>query len=68
MNLIINLLNFPENGGFSDWIDGPCSFTCGIGQRIRHRHCNSPHPRYGGADCSGPYLETIPCKLEECPG
>ena len=56
-----------EDGGYSDWIFGECTATCGMSQRIRYRRCNNPSPKHGGADCEGSYLETLSCMTKECP-
>ena len=57
-----------EDGGFSDWISGTCSVSCGSGEKRRYRECNNPVPKYGGKDCKGVTHETIVCELQPCPG
>ena len=57
-----------ENGGYSDWVYGECSVTCGHGEKIRYRRCNDPQPNHGGADCQGPYFESLSCEVVKCPG
>lgn len=38
-------------GPWSSWTS--CSTTCGPGQRVRHRACDSPAPSFGGQYCRG---------------
>jgi hypothetical protein len=40
--------------------------TCGKGQQVRTRDCNSPAPQNGGARCSGPDKEIVSCALMPC--
>lgn len=42
------------NGGWSQWSEfTECSVTCGIGKRVRRRHCDHPRPQEGGLYCIG---------------
>lgn len=41
--------------------------TCGDGQQVNTRSCDNPKPAYGGADCDGPYTETVTCSMGTCP-
>ncbi len=59
---VVSSLN-PQDGGwgeFTDWYTftngTTCSKLCGNGSRLRHRLCNDPAPRNGGAMCP---LETV---------
>ncbi|KAI8491799.1 regulation of mast cell degranulation [Branchiostoma belcheri] len=40
------------HGGWSDWVDGDCSATCGFGMMTQIRICNNPEPANGGAECT----------------
>jgi len=64
------LLLLLENGNWGEWLQwGPCSVTCGKGgKKTRHRYCDSPVPKYGGAPCKGSSVEVKNCdEFEECP-
>lgn len=65
--------NFPSfsravHGGWSDWTESPCDAPCGPGKRNRTRTCDNPPPSGGGAECSGPALETVDCNVGPCVG
>jgi len=36
--------------------------------QIRHRYCDNPMPKYGGAKCDGLNIKTRKCDLGPCPG
>lgn len=56
------------DGGWSKWsLWRPCTQQCGGGFRIRVRSCDSPAPKYGGAQCRGSYYETSSCNTHRCP-
>nr|XP_042899314.1 hemicentin-1 isoform X1 [Parasteatoda tepidariorum] len=58
----------PVNGEWGNWIEWQeCSVTCGVGQRLRHRMCDNPKPKYGGSNCSGTEMEAESCLLTKCP-
>ena len=63
-------LNFFEvvvNGGWGNWSDwSACSASCGPGNSIRTRRCDSPPPGPGGNPCVGLRLENKPCNLRPC--
>ncbi|XP_078693765.1 uncharacterized protein LOC144923270 [Branchiostoma floridae x Branchiostoma belcheri] len=40
------------DGGWSDWVDGACSVTCGDGVMTQTRTCTNPAPANGGAQCT----------------
>ncbi|XP_078694769.1 uncharacterized protein LOC144923806 [Branchiostoma floridae x Branchiostoma belcheri] len=42
----------PIDGGWSDWVDGDCSVTCGDGVMTQTRTCTNPEPANGGAQCT----------------
>lgn len=65
----IDKLSSLVNGGLSKWSNfGLCSKSCGGGVRMRHRECNNPVPRYGGAECDPDDLfETQSCGNMKCP-
>ena len=63
------------DGVWGTWTDvGTCSRTCGGGQRVRLRHCDSPAPAFGGRDCpdadeDNPDIQTVivGCNFGPCP-
>jgi len=60
----------PVHGAYSQWGSyGPCTATCGVGEKARVRLCNNPAPAHGGRTCSylGDAEEKRPCKIKECP-
>ncbi|KAJ8018539.1 A disintegrin and metalloproteinase with thrombospondin motifs 12 [Holothuria leucospilota] len=54
----------PVTGGWSAWMDSPCSRTCGGGVIIRQRICNNPFPSWGGAFRVREGVEFRLCNLE----
>ncbi|XP_041367895.1 SCO-spondin-like isoform X2 [Gigantopelta aegis] len=62
------------DGHWSAWVVsyGPCSSSCGAGQRevVRSRTCTNPPPSNGGAMCVGMSIDrsTQPCITSTCPG
>eukprot|EP00794_Sanderia_malayensis_P006818 gene6818-7587_t len=57
------------DGGYSQWSSfGPCSSSCGGGQKQRYRTCTFPAPSNGGQNCSGlgPATETKYCIVMPC--
>ncbi|XP_078665860.1 SCO-spondin-like [Branchiostoma floridae x Branchiostoma belcheri] len=63
-----------HNGGWSEWVEGACSVTCGVGEKTRTRNCNNPSPAHGGAECTLEDGTTgleetkiIPCDEGPCP-
>lgn len=60
---------FTVDGGFSKWQNwSDCSKTCSVGVQMRIRFCNNPVPQYGGQNCTGKFVETRNCTLNEtCP-
>ncbi|XP_078585812.1 coadhesin-like [Branchiostoma floridae x Branchiostoma japonicum] len=66
----------PIDGGWSEWVDGDCSVTCGVGEQTQSRTCNNPEPANGGAECTledgttGRAEERVvpwPCDRGPCP-
>ncbi|CAH1801587.1 unnamed protein product, partial [Owenia fusiformis] len=52
----------PVNGGFSDYVCGDCSVTCGDdGVETCTRSCTNPSPLNGGLQCVGETTKTQPC-------
>ncbi|XP_078573749.1 zonadhesin-like [Branchiostoma floridae x Branchiostoma japonicum] len=47
-----NVITCVNITGWSDWVDGECSVTCGGGTYIRTRTCDNPAPANGGAECT----------------
>ncbi|XP_045204365.2 uncharacterized protein LOC123557134 isoform X2 [Mercenaria mercenaria] len=57
----------PVDGGWSDWsVWSSCSVTCGSGNRIRVRSCDSPPPDQHGKPCLGEYTELRSCNMDNC--
>ncbi|XP_063876640.1 hemicentin-1-like isoform X2 [Scylla paramamosain] len=52
-------------GSWGPW--SPCSVSCGPGQQVRRRECDSPAPRHGGAPCQGAETHARPCRPQPCP-
>lgn len=52
-------------GSWSDW--SSCAVSCGGGETVRRRTCNSPSPANGGRLCLGPDSQTQPCNDDDCP-
>lgn len=56
------------NGGWSDWMPGRCSATCGRGFIWSTRKCNNPKPANGGSYCIGTDRYVRYCHAGCCPG
>ena len=54
-----------EWGTWGNWSE--CSTTCGDGEHMRVRLCDSPAPDNGGSECVGEMTDTIPCNSTDCP-
>ncbi|CAC5382488.1 HMCN [Mytilus coruscus] len=58
----------PVDGDWSSWGSfDSCSVTCGTGQQVRRRFCNSPAPANEGATCQGAEYSHQECTLSACP-
>lgn len=60
----------PVHGGYSQWSAyGPCTSTCGRGEKARIRTCTNPAPAHGGRTCDylGLAEEKAKCNLRACP-
>ncbi|WAR29734.1 HMCN1-like protein, partial [Mya arenaria] len=58
----------PVNGQWGTWSAyGACSVTCGAGNKVKHRSCDSPAPAHGGHTCSGSSTSQSTCSLGDCP-
>jgi hypothetical protein len=58
-------LEAPIPGGWGNWSEwGACSTQCGTGIMQRTRTCTNPSPAFGGAQCSGPTIDTTPCSAD----
>ena len=54
-------------GNLKKW--SKCSSTCGSGEKIRHRYCDSPHRSVDGLPCQGIDMGKEICENNElCPG
>ena len=60
--------NYVVDGGWSSWVNGPCSKTCGGGTQTLTRRCNNPLPSCGGNNCPGLSVIMSPCNIHCCPG
>ena len=58
---------FPVDGGWSSWITGPCSKTCGGGMQTKTRVCDNPKRSCGGKQCEGSSTDSIKCNDFCCP-
>ncbi len=56
------------NGGWSEWVNGTCSVSCGPGTMGQTRTCDSPAKANGGQDCVGSDSDTVPCDDGSCAG
>ena len=56
----------PIDGGWSTWVTGACSKSCGTGSQTKARQCNNPAPSNGGADCVGQETLTQSCNTQAC--
>ena len=57
------------DGGWGVWSAwSECPVTCGGGQQIRSRLCNSPAPNNGGATCPGQNQDSQACSIQTCGG
>ena len=58
------------NGGWNEWVFGPCSKSCGGGRQNITRECNRPKPSCNGKDCDGLHYYVYPIKCNNvcCPG
>ncbi|XP_067931653.1 SCO-spondin-like [Watersipora subatra] len=55
-----------EDCEYADWSDwSNCSALCGSGEQSRSREAYFPVTS-SGKECDAQYVETLPCKLEEC--
>lgn len=58
----------PVDGNWGEWSEcSPCSVTCGTGNCIRRRRCDSPVPANGGSTCPGQDTDTVSCSREPTP-
>ena len=60
------------DGSWGDWSSwSTCPVTCGIGDQIRTRLCNSPMPTHGGHDCTANGSRAVQnqtCNTDPCQG
>uniref|UniRef100_S4R6S8 SCO-spondin n=1 Tax=Petromyzon marinus TaxID=7757 RepID=S4R6S8_PETMA len=65
-----NLFPFcPTDGGWGFWSSWSACDACAGGAAVRTRECNSPTPRFGGAECEGNSTVSRPCQGDpsSCP-
>ena len=66
-NHILICLYYLVNGGWGPWEPwGECSVSCGGGEKMKIRRCDSPPPSNGGKDCRGNSIKTKRCKRKSC--
>ena len=58
--------NFTVDGGWTPWIPGQCSKTCGTGTEVMTRTCNNPPPSSGGRPCVGSFEKRVICQIKSC--
>ena len=56
------------DGGWSPWVCGSCSKTCGGGTQNCTRSCSNPIPDCGGNECSGLNVTQNTCNNQCCSG
>ncbi|XP_077998339.1 uncharacterized protein LOC144451387 isoform X2 [Glandiceps talaboti] len=59
-------IHCPIDGGWSEWVSGDCTASCGSGTIISTRECNNPYPAYGGSGCLGSSMKEEECNIAEC--
>lgn len=57
----------PIDGGWSSYVKGKCSVTCGQGTVTSTRTCTSPAPKWGGKECVGSKQKKEACTKPSCP-
>ena len=62
------LVYFAVDGGWSSYVCGSCSKTCGGGTQSCTRRCSNPTPSCGGRNCSGLSVAQSICNAQCCPG
>ena len=66
---VVDGIYYVVDGQWSTWSNWTqCSLTCGRGNRVRHRACDSPAPAFGGLNCSGESVDMDDCLLKKCAG
>ncbi|MCO4764346.1 MAG: thrombospondin type-1 domain-containing protein, partial [Myxococcales bacterium] len=58
----------PVDGGWSAWVWGACSVSCGGGVRTATRTCTKPAPSCGGKACTGDAKKSESCNTNACAG
>ena len=66
--IILIIIIFIVDGGWSSWVNGSCSKTCGGGIKHDTRVCDNPRPSCGGKKCEGPSTHSSTCNEICCPG
>ena len=68
--ILLCMAAFLVNGGWSDWVAGPCSKSCGGGTHNITRRCSNPSPSCNGKVCEGENYLVYPGKCNDfcCPG
>lgn len=60
---------FTVDGSWGNWQSwGPCSASCGGGEKTRKRLCNNPEPSNRGRPCPGDATQVSRCNIHACPG
>ena len=68
INIVMLMCMHTVDGGWTDWIPGSCSVTCGRGTVWSTRTCTNPRPANGGKDCVGDSWYVKNCYKGCCPG
>ena len=58
----------PVDGGWTEWVNGVCSKTCGGGTLTATRSCSNPQPSCGGKACTGDASKQDVCNTAACTG
>ena len=60
--------HYVVDGGWSSWVIGPCTKTCGGGTQMLTRRCDNPTPSCGGNKCLGSNVDQNKCSTNCCSG
>ena len=63
---LFSLIDILVDCTWSEWMQGPCSVSCGEGSQVNTREMFPE--MFGGNPCEGDAEETVTCTLDDCPG